>query len=259
METLEGCRLAVIGGSSGVGRGIGLAAAKRGAHVAFVGRRRDLLDDAVASAGTNCLAICCDIRDPVSCEFVVGQTVAAFGGLDVLVHTAAYLPLLFIEEATAEDWRCTLETNLVAPALLTRAALPHLREARGQAIFISSDITRFPRSALGLYGASKLALDGLCNQLRMEVPEVRFTLASLGPVAPSDLMRDWDYERATEMMETWAQQGVHYVSTMDSSDVADLVMAILTTPVRVNDFLLEPPEGGPHHGVRLVDEVPPAP
>ncbi len=250
MISLEGRRLLVIGGSSGVGRAVGLAAAKRGARVAFVGRRGDLLDDSVSAAGSHCVAIPRDVRDPAACEEVVAETVTAFGGIDGLIYAAAYLELLLIEEATAADWSRTLETNVIAPALVTRAALPHLRESRGRVVFISSDITRYPRSALGLYGASKLALNGLCAQLRMEEPDVPFTIASLGPVAPSDLMRTWDYANAVEMMEIWASQGVHYWSTMESDDVAEMILAVFTTPIRVNDFLVEPAEGGPHPVVR---------
>ena len=85
----------------------------------------------------------------------------------------------------------------------------------------------------------------------MEEPDVPFTIASLGPVGPSDLDADVGFTKdAVEMMEIWASQGVHYWSTMESDDVAEMILAVFTTPIRVNDFLVEPAEGGPHPVVR---------
>jgi NAD(P)-dependent dehydrogenase (short-subunit alcohol dehydrogenase family) len=243
--TLDGSRLLVVGGSSGVGKAIGLACAAHGARVAFAGRRRELLDDAVASAKGGAIPLACDVRDATACEMVASETAAAFGGIDAVVYTPADLPFQFIEEAGADDWRRTLETNVVAPALITRAALPHLRESQGRVVLISSDITHFPRSALGLYAVSKHALAGLCTQLRIEVPEVRFTLASLGPVGPSEISRDWDYSRMGDIHDVWVRQGINYRGVMHADDVAEMVVAVLTTPVRVDELMLQPPEGGP--------------
>jgi NAD(P)-dependent dehydrogenase (short-subunit alcohol dehydrogenase family) len=179
-------RLLVVGASSGLGQAVSRLAAQRGAHVALAARRREPLDALVAEVGPRALALSCDVRDPADCERIVEETVAAFGGLDAVIYAPGALPLSYVEEATAEDWRATLETNVIAPALVARAAIPHLRRTHGRVVFLSSDITRYPRSALGLYGVSKLALNGLCDQLRREVHDVRFTAAILGTFGPTD-------------------------------------------------------------------------
>ena len=82
-------------------------------------------------AATPMVTIAGDAREADACRRIVDEAVAELGGLDVVLYTPADLRLLYIEEATAEDWRASWETNVVAPALIAAAALPALRRIGG--------------------------------------------------------------------------------------------------------------------------------
>ena len=245
MNDLSEMRLLVVGGSSGVGRAVGSAAAARGAAVVFAGRRKEMLEEAAAKAGRACTALVCDVRDPGSCQDVVSRAVAGLGGLTALVYTPTYLPLRWLEEASVEEWRASLETSVIGPALVTKAALPQLRQSAGRVVYISSDWNLYPRVALALYGVGKAGLDSLCLGYRIEVPEVSFTRVVLGPTAPTEVWRDWDFDLARPLMEQWEKKGINYRGVMETQDAADAIVGVLASRVRIDEIVLEPPEGGP--------------
>lgn len=242
---MKDLRVLIVGASSGVGRATALCAAEGGGRVAIVGRRPEILAEVATQAATPMVTVAGDMRDPESCRRVVDETVAGLGGLDVIVYTPADLRLLYIEEATAEDWRASWETNVVAPALITAAALPHLRASSGRVFFVTSDVTYAPRSALGLYGATKRALEGLCIQLRLEVPEVRFGNINLGPTRPTEMGRVEDYPRYAQMEAQWIKEGIIYRDESTVEDVGQVVASLFTTTVRIDTIVVEPPGGGP--------------
>jgi NAD(P)-dependent dehydrogenase (short-subunit alcohol dehydrogenase family) len=242
---MKDLRVLIVGGSSGVGRATALCAAEGGARVAIAGRRLDVLNEVATAAAGPMATIAGDMRDPGSCERVVAEAIDQLGGLDVLVYTPADLRLLYIEEATAADWQASWETNVVAPALITAAALPHLRRSAGRAFFITSDVIHAPRSALGLYGITKRALEGLCVQLRLEVPEVRFGNITLGPSRPTEMGRVEDYPRYAQMEAQWIKEGIIYRDESTVEDVGQVVASLFTTPVRIDTIVIEPPGGGP--------------
>jgi NAD(P)-dependent dehydrogenase (short-subunit alcohol dehydrogenase family) len=196
-------------------------------------------------AATSMVMISGDMRDSATCSRVVEEAVAGLGGLDVVLYTPADLRLLYIEEATAEDWRASWETNVVAPALIAAAALPHLRASTGRIFFVSSDVAHAPRSALGLYGITKRALQGLCVQLRLEVPEVRCGDITLGPTRPTEMGRVEDYPRFALLEEQWIKEGIVYRDESTVEDVGRMVASLFTTPVRIDSIVIEPPGGGP--------------
>jgi NAD(P)-dependent dehydrogenase (short-subunit alcohol dehydrogenase family) len=242
---LSEMKLLVVGGSSGVGRAVGLAAAREGAKVAFAGRRLDRLEEAAAEAGGGAVGLACDVRDPGSCQAVVDEAARRLGGLTCLLYTPTYLQLRFLEDAGPEDWAASLETNIVGPALITRAALAHLRSARGRVVYVSSDWSRYPRQALCLYGVGKAGLDTLCLGFRIEVPEVAFSTVVLGPTAPTEVWRDWDWELADRMLKHWEAKGINYRGVMQTEDAAAEILGVLRARVRIDEVVLEPPEGGP--------------
>src|SRR5690606_22913357 len=121
----------IVGASSGIGRVLGLQAAAAGASVAFAARRRELVEAAAAEAGNGAVGLVCDVRDEAACAAVVASSVEALGGLDAVVYSSAIDLLTRLEDAGAERWRATFETNVFGAAFVTTAALPHLRASRG--------------------------------------------------------------------------------------------------------------------------------
>jgi NAD(P)-dependent dehydrogenase (short-subunit alcohol dehydrogenase family) len=238
---LQGMRLLVIGGSSGIGRAVGLRASRAGARVAFAARRVPLLESAVEEANGQALAVRCDVRQAQDCEDAVARSVAAFGGLDVLLYATGMSPLAMLEEATAEEWRDVLDTNVVGASLITAAALPSLRESLGRALYISSYAVRQPLPGLGLYRVSKLALDGLIECWRMEHPDVDFTRVVVGNTSETGFADSWSPERLRHALSVWTERNLFPAATMMSLDVlAESLVAILAVPGYVDDVALMP-------------------
>ena len=110
--------------------------------------------------------------------------------VDLLVHGAALMERLSVEQATASDWQLQLNVNAVLPALLTRALLPALRRAQGQIIFINSINGQSPAAGHSVYVASKHALRGIADSLRDEVSPDGVRVATLFPSGTdTDMMR----------------------------------------------------------------------
>ena len=132
----------VTGGGSGFGRAIALRFASEGARVAISGRRRAPLDATVAAierSGGEALAVVADATVEADAEAMVRGTVERFGALDVLVNNAgAVFGRVTAEECVPDDFRRTLEANLMSVFLCSRAALPALRLRRGSVINIAS-------------------------------------------------------------------------------------------------------------------------
>ena len=148
-HALSGHRTLVVGASSGIGRAIGIGAARSGARVAFAGRRRELLDDAVAEAGGDALAVRCDVTIESEVDAAVAATAEAFGGLDSVIYSTAIDPLVRIADVDAATWTHLLATNVVGASLVTRAALAvPARGARPGALHLG-DVRRAPAAGHG--------------------------------------------------------------------------------------------------------------
>jgi NAD(P)-dependent dehydrogenase (short-subunit alcohol dehydrogenase family) len=248
MNEVKGRTVLVVGASSGVGRDIAEALAARGARVAFAARRAALVQEAAQGAGDDCIGIACDVRDEASCKDVVAKAVDAFGALDTLVYASAVGPLADLRTATAETWREALDINLVGASLVTAAAVDHLEaSSAGKAIYLSSitGSTSTPWPGLAVYAVSKAALDRLVDAWRIEHPTVRFTSIALGPMmsqngAPGTFAVGWDAAKAGASIERWTSLGLIDGSSVNTSDLCEQVLAILTTDASISRVIVEP-------------------
>jgi len=238
-------RLLIVGASSGIGAATAARMAARGSRIAVAGRRVDALEGLAAQLGEGCVRVACDVRDEASIRAAVAQAVDQLGGLDAVVYTPADLRLVHIEESTADGWRVSFETNVVGAALVAGASAPALRASEGRMVFLSSDVVDFPRSGLGLYGSTKRALEGLCVQLRLEIPEVRYTVLTSGPSRPTSLGRVEDYPKFAVLEQRWLEEGIRYRGEADVGDVAEVLELVLTSNARIDHLRVEPPGGGP--------------
>lgn len=161
----------VTGASSGIGRAIAVSLGRAGASVALVGRDQARLNQAVAlveAEGAAASGIAHDLRDTQGCQKIVAATVERFGGLDILVHSAAvWVPQPFADTTLAaldDHWN----VNVRAPFALTQAALPHLRGG-GSVIFISSISGKVGDPEFSAYAATKGAIELLTRVLGKEL------------------------------------------------------------------------------------------
>jgi glucose 1-dehydrogenase len=171
MLTLQDRRALVTGGGTGIGAATARAAAREGAAVALVGRRTEPLESVVAeieAAGGRAVALGADLSRPESCDWVVQRAAAALGGLDLLFNNAALFRPGAVSEAEPGDWDEHFAVNLRAPALLCRAAYPHLKEAGGVVVNNLSTLAQRPVAGVAAYSATKAALLSLTGTLALE-------------------------------------------------------------------------------------------
>lgn len=179
----------ITGSSKGFGRIWAEAALERGDLVAATARDPKTLEPLVEAYPDQALALQLDVTDKAAVDAAVAAALERFGRLDVVVNNAGYGLFGTIEEVSEEEARQQIETNLFGALWVTKAALPHLREqGSGHLIQVSSisGVTAFP--GVGLYHASKWALEGFSQSLAQEVAPfgVRVTL-----VEPIGYATDW--------------------------------------------------------------------
>jgi NAD(P)-dependent dehydrogenase (short-subunit alcohol dehydrogenase family) len=161
---LQGIRIAVTGGTSGLGLALVRELARRGAQVAFVARTAERVAAVAAEGGVH--GVVGDIADKQAIHRIALQVVGRLGGLDVLVNNASDLgpvPLALLADTECEEVERALATNVLGPFRLTKALFGSLaaaaREGTGAVVLnVSSDaaLNAYPR--WGAYGASKAAL-----------------------------------------------------------------------------------------------------
>lgn len=224
-------RTVVVGASSGLGRCIGVGLARRGAQVALLARRTELLAEAAKEAGPGTLAVKCDVTDPESCRSAIEEAAGGLGGIDALVYSTAVGPLARLVDVDAATWRHTFDTNVIGASLVTAAAVPHLTESRGAAAYLSSVSASMtpPWPGLGAYIVSKAALDKLVEAWRAEHPQVGFTRVIVGDCSGGEgagmtqFANAWDPELAVQMGTEWAARALLAGALLD---VDDLIRAV---------------------------------
>ncbi|MHB1784608.1 MAG: SDR family oxidoreductase [Acidimicrobiales bacterium] len=243
MIRLTALRLLVVGASSGIGRRLAVAAAAAGASVALAARRKELLRAAVVEAGPAAMAIFCDVRRPADCQRVVDEAVAALGGLDAVVYAAGVSPLARVIDAGPEVWQAVVETNLVGPALVAAAAIPHLLASRGRLVLLGSSSVGRPFPGLVPYAATKAAVHELARGLRSEHPDLRVTTVVVGPTA-TDFASGWDPALMAILFERWAAEGyLAGPAALPVQDMARQILYVLGCGVRIDEIHVMP-DGG---------------
>ncbi|WP_086668029.1 SDR family NAD(P)-dependent oxidoreductase [Lentzea kentuckyensis] len=179
----------ITGSSRGFGRAWTTAALERGDRVAATARDTTTLTGLAERFGDALLPIELDVDDRAAGMAAVRAAHQHFGRLDVVVNNAGYGHFGTVEELTEEQTRAQMETNFFGAVWITQAALPLLREQGGGHIVQVSSIggvTAFP--GLGVYNASKWALEGLTEALAQEVAAfgIRTTL-----IEPAGFATEW--------------------------------------------------------------------
>ena len=187
-ESFHGVRIAITGGTSGLGLALVRHLLARGAHVAFVARRR-MTSQRVAAEHARAHGIAGDVSDKDDIYPIAMQILGALGGLDVLVNNASDLgpvPLALLGDTDCEDLERALATNVLGPFRLTKALLGALaasaREGAGAVVVnISSDAAIEPYPRWGAYGASKAALRHMSRIWNEELRGAGIAVLSIDP------------------------------------------------------------------------------
>jgi 3-oxoacyl-[acyl-carrier protein] reductase len=245
---VEGKAALVTGASSGLGRATAIALARAGADVALAARSKDELEGAkgeISELGRRALTLPLDLASETDTAEAVGRTFEAFGRIDILINAAGIDAPGTVEDLSVEGWDRTLNVNLRAPFLLSKAAFPHMREAGGGTIInISSVAGKKGWANASAYCASKFGLTGFTQALADEGKEHRIRAIVLYPGAMST---NWGVFSPQERQESGSEEAPS-TSVLPPERVAELIAWLAASPpefVLTEGIVLSIEEGMP--------------
>ena len=234
----DGKVVVVTGAASGLGRATALAFARAGAKLALADIDEAGLAATVSSAvelGAEANAIPTNMADPAACAALVGESVAQFGGVDVVCNVAGAFRFDHATDISVEVWDRIFAVNVRGPFFLIQAALPHLIERQGTVVNVASASAFLGHAYLAHYAASKAALVNLTKSLAMEFMQKSVRINAIAPGGINTAMT-----AATAMPEGIDFQLLgRYVPLRGSSEPEDLTDLIL---------MLAGPRGKAFHG-----------
>lgn len=170
---INGKRVLITGGSSGIGFALAQALLAKGAKIVISGRRTDALRNAVEdlqAAGSQVWSVAADVATPDGRATTLKEAVHLLGGLDILVNNAGGVRAGRLENTPEEELQAMIDVDLAAPILLTRAALPVLRTSGdAMVINIASGIALIGAPFYATYAATKAGLARFGEALRREL------------------------------------------------------------------------------------------
>jgi NAD(P)-dependent dehydrogenase (short-subunit alcohol dehydrogenase family) len=176
----------VTGASRGLGAAIAQAAAQLGAAVVLAARSPGPLERLavdIETAGGSALAVPADVSQEAGCRAIVQAGLDRFGTIHALVHNSGMLePIAYLSAAEWAAWRSNWAVNVLGPVLLTRLALPALRENHGRVITISSGVAERVEPGWGAYSVSKAAVNHFTRILAVEEPAITAVVVRPGVV-----------------------------------------------------------------------------
>jgi NAD(P)-dependent dehydrogenase (short-subunit alcohol dehydrogenase family) len=234
----------ITGASRGFGKIWAKALLERGDKVAATARNLEHLNDLVEEFGDAVLPIQLDVNDRDACFAAVKKANDHFGKIDVLINNAGFGLFGAIEETTEQQARAQMETNFFGLLWVTQAIVPVMRaQHRGHIIQVSSMLGLITLPVLGVYNASKYAVNGLSETLATEVKGFGINVSL---IEPNGFSTDWSGASAfqTEAIEAYApvKKAFSEMATPDSwgnpDATADAVLQLIDSENPPLHFLL---------------------
>ncbi|MCH7660304.1 MAG: SDR family oxidoreductase [Euryarchaeota archaeon] len=183
--SLSGRTALITGASSGIGTAAAHALAREGVDLTLAARREEQLDTIAAEVesehGVETLVVPTDVRDEDAVESMVDKATDQFDGLDILLNNAGLGRGGEVESLSTEDYRLMQETNVDGMFFATRAALPHLKESRGNLLFIGSFAGQYPRPSNPVYAATKWWTRGFAHSVEASVGDDGVAVTVINP------------------------------------------------------------------------------
>jgi NAD(P)-dependent dehydrogenase (short-subunit alcohol dehydrogenase family) len=215
----------VTGGSSGIGLAIARMLRDEGYDLTLAARNSDRLDAAAADLGAE--AVAGDVASDDDCERIVTAHRERFGRLDALVNCAGVGVAARVEDTATKHWDLQFNVNLRGAFLITRFALPMLKESRGLVVNLSSIAGTMPAPGLAAYGAAKAGLISFTRSLNAEHADDGVRATAICPGFVDTPMASWTGMPSEEMIQP--------------EDCAEVVRTLLrlSPPARIPQVVIE--------------------
>ncbi len=198
-RSLRGAVVVVTGASSGIGAATAVACGREGMRVALAARRAERLArvaDAVRAAGGEARVVPTDVADEAAARALVNGTIAAWGRIDVLVNNAGIGLLAAVGQTRAADFEAMMRVNFFGAVYAVLAALPHMwRQGGGHIVNVASVVGKRASPFRAPYVASKFALVGFSEALRMELRREAIHVTCICPIGTATEFHDVEQNR----------------------------------------------------------------
>ena len=228
---MKGKAALVTGAASGLGRGTALALARAGADVFLVDLNAAGLAETaeqIRALGVRAETYAADLSAAEACRTAVAKAAEAFGRLDALCNVAGVIMFSHTPDMPEADWQKTLAVNLSAPFFLIQAAIPHLLEADGAVVNVTSSAAFVGEAYVAAYCATKAGLTHMTKALAMEYMHkpIRFNA-----VAPGGMMTNIasNLKMPADLDYSLVQRFSGLRGLVEVDDVAEMV-AFLASP-----------------------------
>jgi 3-oxoacyl-[acyl-carrier protein] reductase len=214
----------VTGGTRGIGLAIARALVAAGANVSISARHEDEIETVAAELSKfgsgRCVGFVCDVRDEAHVKSLFANTLAALGGLDILINNAGIGIFAPVETTSSDDFRAVIETNLCGVFYCCHEAIPLLKQRGGGYIVnISSLAGANAHPNMAAYNASKFGLNGFSEALMQEVRQDNIKVSY---IMPGSVNTEFGGDEPTPE-KSWQLQ---------PEDIARVVMDLLQYPDR---------------------------
>jgi meso-butanediol dehydrogenase/(S,S)-butanediol dehydrogenase/diacetyl reductase len=232
---------------TGAGSGIGAATAKRfggaGAQVVLNDRTREPLEAVAAGLDPGRVVLQTgDVSEQADAETLIAAAIDRFGRLDVLVNNAGVVPTGPILEASVQDWRKVMAVDVDGVFFCTRAALPHLVQAGGNIVNVSSVSGLSGDWNMSFYNAAKGAVSNFTRSLALELGAQGVRVNAVNPGLTFTGLTQ-DIKRDQELMRRFAER-IPLGRGAEPEEVADVIAFLASDAARYVTGVNLPVDGG---------------
>ena len=225
---LNGKRILVTGGTTGIGRATGAQLAAEGARILTFGRHEAELNDSLENArkaGGDVQGLTADVATAEGVAQVFAAVDEKLGGLDILVNNAG-VSIKPVQEMSDEDWRYGVETDFVGYLACARAAIERMKTSGGHIVFVGSVSAEFLSPGTSTYAAAKAGIHAYAEILRKEVAKQNIKVTLIEPGLVSADLQGFPVEKQREMIEQ--------NKMLMAEELADTIVFSLTRSARTD-------------------------
>jgi short-subunit dehydrogenase len=231
LKPLDQQVIVITGASSGIGLATAEAAAKEGAKLVLAARSARTLEEVanrLSTGGCEAIHVVADVGDRAQVEKIAETAVSRFGRIDTWINNAGVSIYGTLGEVSDEDNRRLFETNFWGVVYGSVVALPHLRKQGGALINVGSEVSDAVVPLQGMYSASKHAVKGFTDALRVEVEEVAKVPVSITLIQPTAVNTPFP-QHARNYMDQEPQLPTPMI---DPEKVAEAILGAAVKPTR---------------------------